>query len=253
MTMAEPGVELENEEQDLEEVAETTPDPVQEHFDRLEAELTDLKGRHRSTANFVGGLGRQVEELLQRPQTPARDERVDYLMQQMEDIAVREMDSDEKVEYAIKKQRERPEPRQQPQAQMPPPVNTGQVAEQTLMKDTYVNAVIPEWADYAEEKGMPYQVFEKFFYEKLDPRVASADLRFGDPTTRDPLGQRPFVVAGKKLIDEAAIVYKNQQKPPTQIDTERGAGAGSRSKKVLIQQYADGEIPFSPEVAKALG
>ena len=202
-----PNDELENQESD----PQPETDPVEERFARLEASLTGITDAHQRTANYVGGLGRQIEKLLAAPTTPARDERLDALLEEWEDRKIADMEPEAATHYLLQKSRQKPEPE-------PKAVETNAPNDGVLVRAEYLNSFMPEMAEEAARLGIPFTLF----WAKTQPKIDAQELRRGEGTPTDPRGWRPLAKEIKALMQAEATLQKNQAKSRASIDTSRG-------------------------------
>lgn len=225
MTM-QPGDKSENQEE-TPETREQEPDPIAaavERMTRLEADLSDLRGKHVGTANYVGALGRRFDELAAQPPSAARDDRYDLLKEEFDEF-IEGLDDDVKARIFKKRADAAAKPKPMPQAaQVEKPVAL-EDAEAAAITAEYWGAVVPEWKDYAQENKVPWNIV----WAKIEPRLQTKDNQNGDlrreainPSPDDVHGWRPLTAKVKALIKAEAALWTNQQNRQRGIETEKG-------------------------------
>ena len=229
--------------QENEEEQEETPDPVGERFTKLEAMIAEQGTYAKGVGNYVGGLGRQIENLLKQPPTVARDERVDELLGRLENVEISLMPDPEEREKAYRERLTKP--REVPKEELPkgaPQDNRPPV--ETIVLQAEYQQVQSELADFATEIGIPPTVA----WANVEPRIQTADNPNGEfrrgasPTASDPRAWRPFVKAIKEEYVKHRNQIRNQAKDRTPIDTQEGSGA-SKSVQTRYQAWLKGDGP----------
>ena len=196
---------------------EVTPDPVEEHFTRLQAQLDEQANYAKGVGNYVGRLGRQIEDLLGKPQTAATREELAEVLQRLENIELRAIDDPDELREEIKKRREvvvKPKAEELPK----PIIQSQEERDGELLLSEYEHSVKPEWIEAAEELKVPWLVV----WPKIEAKIGSKELRRGEPTATDKRGWRPLTKDVKALIKAEATLWQNQQNRARGIDTTRG-------------------------------
>lgn len=248
--MTSPAIEAENQELDLDgqDDQQEQPVPVEQLISEMRSELADLRGKHTATANYVGGLGRQVENLLKQPQSPARDERVDALLLEFEDFRLAGMSYEEKQDYLLKKQREASTKQAEPAPETAKAVADTKPSEEAVLLEEYGDHQ-GAWAEEAQELGLSWAlVWPKLESLLADP--AKDDLKRGPSTNTDRRGwHRLDRGVAAWLRAEKALQTNQARRERTPIDTSTGSGTKQDDWASYQKALREGgALPSSAEI-----
>lgn len=231
-----PSEALETGESHEEELELPQLSPAEERIARVEGTLNTIQ-------NQVGYIGRKLEALQSQPQTPARDERIDALMEQFQDLRlslITDPDEREKVyQQRLEAARKPAETVQRPQPSAEEtPAQTRSLDDRR--KDAFFDSIVTDAWEFARGKGinLDFEGFATRYGNRFVP------LSWGEPTPGDPLGKRPLWKAIQDMITADAQRIKNGEKSrTTPAETTRGSSGGARDySNVDLKDVPDDEF-----------
>lgn len=209
-------------------------DPVEARFAKLEGRLGSMEDTHRRVEHQVGYFGRQVERLVNQPQTPARDERIDTLLQQFQEMRLNAIeDPEEKLKFVQRLQEEEAtKVKTAPAPKLPEPIERTDPEASTIRDwNTFVG---PRLKRHAQQRGVDYEAAARQFPPRLDPYI----------TREDPSGWTGWEAAAEKVIDDHEDAAHKAAQARTRTDTTRG---GSPNRRLRTADVASIDLTKGPK------